>query len=111
MVDDIRCCLDRLKEIALKPNPLSTVDYIDLLIRTEQNEAKPGFQDRVKSLQEIRKRAEITTAVQKGEYDPLAEHRNRYKETESSSTKQESSKKDSIFSSWKNTLKKFLPST
>ena len=36
-------CLNTLKEIALKPNPLSTPEYIDLLIEGEKSEAKPGY--------------------------------------------------------------------
>ncbi|XP_047445292.1 uncharacterized protein LOC125010590 [Mugil cephalus] len=45
-------CLDRLKEIALKPNPLSTPEYIDMLIEGEKAEAKPGWKKRVESLDE-----------------------------------------------------------
>uniref|UniRef100_A0A672M052 Septin-type G domain-containing protein n=1 Tax=Sinocyclocheilus grahami TaxID=75366 RepID=A0A672M052_SINGR len=51
--------LERLQEIALKPNPLSTPDYIDLMIESEKQEAKSGFQDRIQSLREVRKKAEI----------------------------------------------------
>ncbi|XP_035987108.1 immune-associated nucleotide-binding protein 13-like [Fundulus heteroclitus] len=36
-------CLNRLKEIALKPNPLSTPEYIEMLIKGEKQEAKPGW--------------------------------------------------------------------
>ncbi|KAM4605005.1 uncharacterized protein ACJ7VT_017306 [Polymixia lowei] len=63
-------CLDRLKEIALKPNPLSTPEYIDLLIEGEKSEAKPGFQDRIKSLQSMREKAEYMAKVARGE-NPL----------------------------------------
>ena len=75
LIDQVRHCLQRLEEIALKPNPLSTVDYIDLLIQTEENEAKPGWKDRIKSLQEIRKQAEIITDVKTGKYDPFPNHK------------------------------------
>ncbi|XP_056311204.1 uncharacterized protein LOC130222702 [Danio aesculapii] len=53
--------LERLQEIALKPNPLSTPDYIDLMIESEKQEAKPGFTDRIQSLMGVRKNAEIIT--------------------------------------------------
>lgn len=40
-------CLQRLDEIALKPNPLTEKEYIELLIKSEEREAKDGFQDRI----------------------------------------------------------------
>ncbi|XP_026106414.1 uncharacterized protein LOC113078309 [Carassius auratus] len=58
--------LERLQEIALKPNPLSTPDYIDLMIESEKQEAKPGFQDRIRSLREVREKAEIISKVSTG---------------------------------------------
>ncbi|XP_048013184.1 uncharacterized protein LOC125246285 [Megalobrama amblycephala] len=62
--------LERLEEIALKPNPLSTPDYIDLMIESEKQEAKPGFQDRIQSLMDVRKKAEIISKVSTGEVLP-----------------------------------------
>lgn len=38
MVHDVRGYLNKLNEIALRPNPLSDIDYIDLLIESEKNE-------------------------------------------------------------------------
>ena len=40
-------CLKRLDEIALKPNPLTEIEYIELLIQSEEREAKDGYQDRI----------------------------------------------------------------
>ncbi len=62
--------LERLQEIALKPNPLSTPDYIDLMIESEKQECKSGFKDRIQSLLEVRKKAEIITKVSTGEVVP-----------------------------------------
>ncbi|XP_051747580.1 uncharacterized protein LOC127511102 [Ctenopharyngodon idella] len=62
--------LERLQEIALKPNPLSTPDYIDLMIKSEEQEAKPGFKDRIQSLMDVRKKAEIISKVSTGEVLP-----------------------------------------
>ncbi|CAL8347496.1 unnamed protein product [Merluccius merluccius] len=39
LMEDSATCLNTLKEIALKPNPLSTLEYIDLLIEGEKSEA------------------------------------------------------------------------
>lgn len=60
-------CLNRLKEIALKPNPLSTPEYIDMLIEGEKAEAKPGYDERVKSLMAMKKKAEYMAKLEKGE--------------------------------------------
>ncbi|XP_077772729.1 uncharacterized protein LOC144324970 [Podarcis muralis] len=55
--------LQRLQEIALKPNPLSTPEYIDLLILSEEQELKPGYQERIRSLKEVRKVAELIQKI------------------------------------------------
>ncbi|KAG7231954.1 hypothetical protein INR49_010063 [Caranx melampygus] len=60
-------CLNRLKEIALKPDPLSTPEYIDMLIEGEKSEAKPGWKARVESLIDMRKQAEYMAKVERGE--------------------------------------------
>ncbi|XP_032366049.1 uncharacterized protein LOC116699594 [Etheostoma spectabile] len=60
-------CLNRLKEIALKPDPLSTTDYIDMLIEGEKAEAKPGWKQRVESLIEMRDKAELLAKAARGE--------------------------------------------
>ena len=41
-IEEARQCLKRLDEIALRPNPLSETDYLELLIEAEKREAKPG---------------------------------------------------------------------
>ncbi|XP_062408008.1 uncharacterized protein LOC134099233 [Sardina pilchardus] len=59
-------CLNRLKEIALKPNPLSTPKYIDMLIEGEKSEAKPGYTKRIKSLMAMKQKAEYMAKVEQG---------------------------------------------
>ncbi|XP_039592045.1 uncharacterized protein LOC120515261 isoform X2 [Polypterus senegalus] len=51
--------IKRLDEIALRPNPLSSPEYIELLIQSEEQEAKPGWMERVKSLREVKEHAVI----------------------------------------------------
>ncbi|CAI5789368.1 Hypothetical predicted protein [Podarcis lilfordi] len=46
--------LQRLHQIGLKPNPLSTQEYIDLLIISEEQDLKPGYQERIQLLKEVR---------------------------------------------------------
>ncbi|XP_070775643.1 uncharacterized protein [Enoplosus armatus] len=60
-------CLNKLKEIALKPNPLSTPEYIDMLIEGEKSEAKSGWKERVQSLITMREQAECLAKVQRGQ--------------------------------------------
>ena len=43
----LRKSINNLNEIALKPNPLSTDEYIRILIESEKSAAEPGWQDRV----------------------------------------------------------------
>ncbi|KAK9976760.1 hypothetical protein ABG768_021963 [Culter alburnus] len=78
--------LERLEEIALKPNPLSTPDYIDLMIESEKQERKPGFQDRIQSLMDVRKKAEILSKVSTGGVLPED-----WKQYKPATTKKESS--------------------
>lgn len=63
LIDKSSRSLQRLQAIALKPNPLSTPEYIDLLIMSEQQELKPGYQERIKSLREVREIAEIIRKI------------------------------------------------
>ena len=58
-----RGCLKRLDEIALKPNPLTEVEYIDLLIKSEEQQKKPGWQKRTKYFQAVRQQAELLAKV------------------------------------------------
>ncbi|KAJ7322295.1 hypothetical protein JRQ81_018582, partial [Phrynocephalus forsythii] len=55
--------LQCLQEIALKPNPLSTPEYIELLIHSEEEERKQGYQERIQSLTEVKKLAEIIQKI------------------------------------------------
>ncbi|XP_072574573.1 uncharacterized protein [Paramormyrops kingsleyae] len=51
LIETSQRCLTRLNEIALKPNPLSIPEYIDLLIENEMAEAKAGFLQRIQSFE------------------------------------------------------------
>ncbi|XP_044860101.1 uncharacterized protein LOC123363305 [Mauremys mutica] len=63
LIDKSSRSLQRLQAIALKPNPLSTPKYIDLLIKSEQQELKPGYQERITSLRQVREVAEIVRKI------------------------------------------------
>ena len=55
--------VQRLQEIALKPNYLTEVEYIDLLIESEKREAKPCWMDRVKALDDVRQQTMIVAKL------------------------------------------------
>ena len=63
LINQARRSLQRLKQIALKPDHLTQVDYIDLMIESEKHDAKLGWRERVTALYEVRKLAEILTTV------------------------------------------------
>ncbi|KAK3087739.1 hypothetical protein FSP39_010009 [Pinctada imbricata] len=71
LITEINRCLNRLKNIALKPDPLNDVQYIEQLIEAEKMNKKPGFQGRIKSLENIKKQAEVTTKVHRGTFNPF----------------------------------------
>ena len=48
-----------LDEIALKPNPLTRTEYLELLTESEKNEAKQGWKGRVQYYEEAKRQAEI----------------------------------------------------
>ena len=55
--------LRRLDEIALKPNPLTQIEYLELLIESEKNEAKEGWKQRVQYYEEAKRKAEMLAKV------------------------------------------------
>lgn len=63
MMGTVTASLHRLKEIALRPDHLATPDYIDLLIKSEEQEARPGWQQRIRDLQELKEGAVIVQKV------------------------------------------------
>ena len=63
MISQVHRSLRRLDKIALKPNPLSEVEYIDLLIQSEKQEAKPGYQQRIGYYQKVREKAQLLSVV------------------------------------------------
>lgn len=65
--DQLAMSLTRLKEIALRPDPLSTPGYIELLIESEKQMAKAGYKKRIAELEELKQRALILEKAEKGE--------------------------------------------
>ena len=64
LIAEARVSVKRLDDIALKPNPLSEVEYIDLLIETEKAaEHAFGWMERVQQYIEIRKKAVLLNQI------------------------------------------------
>ena len=62
-VETVANCIARLEEIALRPNPFSSVQYINLIIDQEKEDKRPGFEDRIVSLERLREVAEIQEKI------------------------------------------------
>ena len=75
LVAEIQRGLKKLSEIALKKDPLQQVNYLNLLIESEKSGAKPGWQDRVESLQKTRDEAVEISCLGKPGFDPWEKYR------------------------------------
>ena len=68
-IKQARACVLRLDKIALKPSPLSEVDYIELMIESEKQQKKTGFQARVATLAKVKEQAKLLSNVTKGDIE------------------------------------------
>ncbi|XP_062622249.1 uncharacterized protein LOC134283784 [Saccostrea cucullata] len=57
MMNEMNRCKTRLREIALRPEALTTVEHIDLMIQAEESERQPGYTKRINMLQEMKRMA------------------------------------------------------
>lgn len=73
MVGDVRGYINKLNAIALRPNPLSDLDYIDLLIESEKSERKYGWEQRLKLYYKMRKEAELMRQTANANFRPWGE--------------------------------------
>ena len=64
MMNEMNHCKTRLKEIALRPDPLSAVEHIDLMIQSEQSEKQPGYFNRIQMLEEMKRVALVDKDVE-----------------------------------------------
>lgn len=63
MVNEMNRCKIRLQEISMRSDPLSAVDYIELMIKSEEMEKQPGYLKRIEMLQHIKKSALVDQEV------------------------------------------------
>ncbi|KAI6660253.1 hypothetical protein LOD99_10423 [Oopsacas minuta] len=57
----LRKSINKLNEIALKPNPLSTGEYIRILIESEKANAELGWEDRIVYLNDVKMKVDNLT--------------------------------------------------
>ncbi|KAK3888104.1 hypothetical protein Pcinc_007816 [Petrolisthes cinctipes] len=57
-------CVTILDAIALKPNPLSTKEYIDLMIESEKMQKRHNFETRVEMLEKLKQDVAVVQGVQ-----------------------------------------------
>ena len=71
LTERVRKCLARLNEIALKPNPLLTTDYIDMMMQEEEFIKGPRWKETVNQLEEVKKRAKDMKSLTDEGFDPF----------------------------------------
>ena len=59
LINQIKECNEKLRKIALKPNPLTETDYLELLIASEETEQKLGWKERVNQYKIMLKEAQV----------------------------------------------------
>ncbi len=66
IVDSVNCIMylhNKLEDIALRGEGLSTPDYIRMMIKSEEKEKAEGFQERIQSLKELLKLSELKKKI------------------------------------------------
>lgn len=66
LAESVRKSLQKLQEIALRPDPLTILEYIDMLVQNEKGQGKPGWLERVQQLNQLRQRAEHIKDIASG---------------------------------------------
>ena len=74
-VAEIQRCFMKLSKIALRKDPLQHADYVHLLIESEKSQERPGWQDRVKSLQKARDEPVEIHRLGEPAFDPWEKYR------------------------------------
>lgn len=54
-MEDIKQCKTRLREISLRPDPLTVEQHIELMIEAEETQGQPGFKTRIRILKEFKR--------------------------------------------------------
>ena len=80
MVNEVQKSMERLDKIALRPDPSTQIEHLDLLIESEKQQAKSGYQQRVQFYEHAKQQVWIMKEA-KGGLDSLKSSSNAgYKE-------------------------------
>ncbi|XP_053098196.1 uncharacterized protein LOC117599787 [Pangasianodon hypophthalmus] len=60
-------CLNQLNKIALKASSLSTAEYLEILIKTQKAEKRPGFEERIVELERIKNEILLQKKITEGD--------------------------------------------
>ena len=71
LTEDTRKTMQTLKLIALRMNPLLTLDYINILMRAERMESKPGWKERLQLLEGKLNKAILMKEIYYKIFDPF----------------------------------------
>ncbi|CAG0878587.1 unnamed protein product [Darwinula stevensoni] len=71
MISDAHMIMNQLQENALRPEPVSTVDYINLLIEAEKREAKRGYLIRIQQLEAVKRASQLAEDLLRGQHNPF----------------------------------------
>ncbi|KAL3855670.1 hypothetical protein ACJMK2_014889 [Sinanodonta woodiana] len=73
MIKSVQDCINYYNQKVIKQNPLSQVEYIELLIESEKSEARYGWQQNVEMLQSFKKQAELMKDISNQEFKPWSD--------------------------------------
>lgn len=59
LLSTVNTCNNELQRIALRPNSLTIVEHIELMIKSEEREKRTGFQERIDELKIYKEKAQF----------------------------------------------------
>lgn len=95
-IQKVRQLINRLNEIALRPNVLHEDEYFDMMIDQERKEKRRGWQDRVVMIAALKQRSAFMAQVNQHDYDPFEERRRKIQDILTNETTTISSKFDML---------------
>ena len=66
LVNKAAGCIRRLEEIALRPSSSSTPEYINMMIKAEEQEKRTGYKERIRSLKNVLQLAQLKENIRQG---------------------------------------------